>query len=65
MPGRRKRGRARRRWVDLATEDRERLERGRETKSIMSSGEYFRAVATPNREKPKEKEKEEDWRSLK
>ena len=27
-----------------------------ETKSIGSNGKYFRAVATPNREKPKEEE---------
>ena len=31
-----------------------------ETKSIGSNGKYFRAVATPNREKPKEEEEESD-----
>ena len=31
----------------------------RETKSIGSNGKYFRAVATPHREKPKEEEKKE------
>ena len=30
------------------------LELRRETKSIGSNGKYFRAVATPNKEKPKE-----------
>ena len=58
VPGRRKRGRPRKRWMDLAREDIKRLELGRETKSIGSNGEYFRAVATANREKPKEEEKE-------
>ena len=33
-----------------------RLALRRETKSIGSNGKYFRAVATPNREKPKEEE---------
>ena len=33
-----------------------RLEQGRETKLIESYGEDFRAVATPNREKPTEEE---------
>ena len=30
------------------------------TKSTGRSGKYFRAVATPNREKPKEEEEEEE-----
>ena len=34
------------------------LELRRETKSIGSNGKYFRAVATPNREKPKEEEED-------
>ena len=36
-------------------------EGGRETKLNESNGEYFRAVATPNREKPKE---EEDFKTF-
>ena len=59
VPGRRKRGRPRRRWIDLAREDMERLELRKETKSTGRSGKYFRAVATPNREKPKKEEEEE------
>ena len=35
------------------------LEVRKETKSIGTNGKYFRAVATPNREKPKEEEEEE------
>ena len=34
------------------------LELKRESKSIGSNGKYFRAVATPNREKPKKEEEE-------
>ena len=49
VPGRRKRGRPRKRWMDLAREDLERLELRRETKSIGTNGKYFRAMATPNR----------------
>ena len=37
------------------------MELGRKTKSIESNEEYFRAVATPNREKPKGKD---IWRVL-
>ena len=61
VPGRRKRGRPKRRWMDLAGEDLKRLELRCETKLVGLNGEYFRAVATPNRAKPKE----EDCRSLK
>ena len=32
----------------------------RETKLIWSNGKYFRAVVTPNKEKPKEEENLED-----
>ena len=35
------------------------LELRKETKSIGSNGKYFRAVATPNMEKPKEEEEED------
>ena len=35
------------------------LELRKETKSTGRSGKYFRAVATPNREKPKEEEEED------
>ena len=35
------------------------MELGRETKSIGSNEEYFRAMATPNGEKPKEEEEDE------
>ena len=51
VPGRRKRGRPRRRWMDLAREDMERVE-AKDTKSTGTSGKYFRAVETPNKEKP-------------
>ena len=54
VPGRTKKERPRRRRMDLAREDMERVELRREAKSIGSNGKYFRAVATPNREKPKE-----------
>ena len=37
------------------------LELRKETKSIGSNGKYLRAVATPNREKPK---KEEDFDAI-
>ena len=57
VPGRRKRGRPRRKWMDLAREDWKGLELRRETKLIGSNGEDFRAVATPNREKLKEEER--------
>ena len=61
VPGRRKRGRPRKRWMDLARENMERLELRKETKSTGRSEKYFRAVVTPNREKPKEEEEEEEW----
>ena len=35
------------------------MELRKETKSTGRSGKYFGAVATPNREKPKEEEEEE------
>ena len=53
LPGRRKRGRPRRRWMDFIG-----AKEGDE--STGRSGKYFRAVATPNREKPKEEEEEEE-----
>ena len=34
------------------------MELRKEMKSIGTNGKYFRAVATPNGEKPKEEEKE-------
>ena len=49
VPGRRKGERPRRRWMDLAREDMERVE-------AKEGDEVDRAVATPNREKPKEEE---------
>ena len=42
--------------MDLTREDLKRLKLRRETKSIESNGKYFRAVATQNKEKPKEEE---------
>ena len=45
--------------MDLARQDIKRVggrEGGRERKLNESNGEYFRAVATPNREKPKEED---------
>ena len=56
VPGRRKRGRPRRRWMDWMREDFERVGAKEERNSIGSNEKYFRAVATPNREKPKEEE---------
>ena len=58
VPDRRKRVRPRRRWMDLAREDMEGLELGKDTKSIGSNGEYFCAVATRiPRSRKKEKKK--------
>ena len=54
VPGRRKRGRPRRGWMNLARESMERLGAWKERKSTRRSGKYFRALVTPNREKPKE-----------
>ena len=45
--------------MNLAREDMERVGARKETKSTGRSGKYFRAVATPNRKKPKEEEEEE------
>ena len=39
-----------------------RLEIRRKTKSIGSNGKYFRAVVTPNREKPKEEKEKKDYK---
>ena len=58
VPGRRKRGKPRRRWMDLVRETWKGLELGKETKMIERNGEYCRAVATSNREKPKEEAEE-------
>ena len=60
VPGRRKRARPKRRWMDLAREDMERAGAKEGDESIGSNAKYFRAVATLNREKPREKEEEED-----
>ena len=54
VPGRRKKVRPRRTFMDWAREDFKSVVAKAETQSIGSNGEYFRAVATPNREKPKE-----------
>ena len=56
VPRRRKRGRPRRKQMDLARENMERVGAKEETKSIGTNEKYFRAVATPNREKPKEED---------
>ena len=64
VPGRRKRGRLKRRWMDLVREDLKRLELRCETKLVGSNGEYFRAVATPNMAKPKEEEEDCRWLKL-
>ena len=56
VPGRRKRGRPKRRWMDLAREDMGRVGAKEGDEIDGSNGKYFRAVATPNREKPTEKE---------
>ena len=54
VPDRRKRGRPRRRWMDLEKICKG-LELRKKTKSIGRNGKYFRGVVTPNREKPKKK----------
>ena len=56
VPGRRKRGRPRRRRMNLAREPWKVFVLRKETRSIGSNGKYFRAVATRNRKKPKEEE---------
>ena len=58
VPGRRKRGRPGEGgwiWQEKTWKG---LELRRETNSIGTNGKYFRVVATPNREKPKEEEEE-------
>ena len=60
VPGRRKRGRPRRRWMDLAREDMERVGAKEGDKVDRESGKYFRAVMTPNREKPNEEEEDSE-----
>ena len=60
IPGKRKRGRPRRRWKDLAREDKEqqRLDQRRETKLIATYEEDFCTVATSSRGKSKEEEED-------
>ena len=55
VPGRRKRGRTRRR-MDWQKKKWKVLELRRKTKLIGTNGKYFWAVVTPNREKPKEED---------
>ena len=59
VPGRRKRGRPRRRWMDLVREDMERVGGWEGDEVDRVNGDYCHAVATPSREKPKEEEEEE------
>ena len=56
VPGRRKRGRPRKRWMDLAREDMERAGAKEGDEVDREKWKIFRAAVTPNREKPKEKE---------
>ena len=46
IPGKRKRGRPKRKWVSLVKEDME-MEQGRETKLTESYGEDLRAMENP------------------
>ena len=56
VPGRRKRGRPRRRWMDLVREDMERVGAREGDEVDRLKWRYCRDVATPSREKPKEEE---------
>ena len=58
VPGTRKRGRPKEGGWIWREKTWTGLELRRETKSIGTNGKYFRAVATPNREKLKEEEEE-------
>ena len=61
VPGRRKRGRqGEGGWIWRETTWKGLKLKG-ETKSIGRNGKYFRAVATANREKPKEEEEEKEY----
>ena len=59
VPGRRKRGRPRRRWIDLVREDMERVRAREGDKVDRVKWRILSRCVTPSREKPKEEEEEE------
>ena len=58
VPGRRKRGRPRRRWIDLVREDMERVRAREGDKVDRVKWRILSRCVTPSREKPKEEEEE-------
>ena len=56
VPGRRKRGRPRRRWIDLVREDMERVGAREGDKVDRVKWRILSRSVTPSREKPKEEE---------
>ena len=58
VPGRRKRGRPRRRWIDLVREDLERVRAREGDKVDRVKWRILSRRVTPSREKPKEEEEE-------
>ena len=54
VPGRRKRGRPRRRWIDLVREDMERVRAREGDKVDRVKWRILSRSVTPSREKPKE-----------
>ena len=56
VPGRRKRGRPRRRWIDLVRKDMERVRAREGDKVDRVKWRILSRSVTPSREKPKEEE---------
>ena len=60
VPGRKKRGRPRRRWIDLAREDMERVGAKEGDEVDWDKCKILSRCGNPNRRKPKEEEEEEE-----